>query len=194
MLNSSDPWTLFTQYRNEAIAKNVDPCPAVLATVSATHQPSARIILIREFDTRGFVFYTHKASHKGRDLQYTPKAALCFYWQATDRQIRIEGEVVEVSTEESDLYFASRVIGSQVNALISKQSDKLESYEDFFQLHLNTKEQLTDKIINRPEHWTGFRIVPTYFEFWQDGIDRCHKRQSFIKTNLGLWFMELLYP
>jgi len=191
--NFIDPWALFNQYYNEAVANAVDPCPATLATVNQIGQPSARIILIRHFDAQGLVFYTNIQSRKGEELKDNPKAALCFYWQAINRQIRIEGTIETIPAKETDLYFASRPYGSQINALISKQSSSLASYEAFIEQHKATEKLLSQQKIVRPEYWVGLKLVPSYFEFWQDEKSRCHLRQSFTKLN-NSWKMDLLYP
>ena len=188
-----EPWALFDLCYNEAVENGVDPCPATLATVDQVGQPSARVILVRAISEQGLVFYTNIQSRKGNELKYNPRAALCFYWREINRQIRIEGEVEKISSEESDSYFASRSYGSQINALISKQSSKLASYEEFIERCAAMEKILLHQEISRPEYWVGLRLIPSYFEFWQEGKNRCHLRQSFAKID-NSWTTEFLYP
>lgn len=172
-----------------------EPNAMALATVSAEGSPSARLVLLRGLDERGLVFYTHYRSRKGREIEANPRVALVFYWNATGRQARIEGVAERVTPAESDAYFDSRPFESRVGAIVSPQSETIELETDLHRaaldLILRSKRELEP--VTRPEHWGGYRVRPTSFEFWQSGQNRLHDRFRYRKDEQG-WIIERLAP
>lgn len=171
-----------------------DPTAACLATVDDAGQPNARMVLVRLMDERGFTFFTNSTSQKGRELLSHPKAALCFHWKTLQRSVRIQGDVVPASKEESDAYYNSRHPNSRIGAWASLQSQPLpdrsvllQRFEEFEQKFAGMENP------PRPEHWHGFRIVPNRIEFWKDGEFRLHDRLVYIR-NGSEWETSLLYP
>jgi len=193
--DSVSPFTVFSEWFSHAHSIGLkDPNAMVLSTATGDGVPSSRIILLKHFDEKGFCFYTNFNSRKGRQLLSNPKAALLFYWEKLQRQIRIEGVVEEVSPAEADAYFASRRPESRLGAWASRQSERLDArstLESRFN-EFRTKHP-TDDDIPRPAHWSGFRLVPDYFEFWHEIDFRMHNRRAFIKTASN-WESTLLYP
>jgi len=191
---TKNPLDLFQQWLDTA--KNSDlgePTAVALATTDGRGQPSARMVLLKGADDRGFVFYTNLESRKGGELRANPGAALCFHWQPLGRQIRVEGAAHQVPDEEADAYFASRHKDSQIGAWASKQSRPLESR---FALEKQiAKHALKFNIgkVPRPPYWSGFRLVPTRIEFWQHGIARLHDRLVYERVENG-WQTTTLYP
>ena len=172
-----------------------EPTAMTLATLGKNARPSARIVLLKAFDARGFVFYTNFDSHKGRQLASNPQAALLFLWKNLDNQIqvRIEGTVEPVSAEEADSYFASRPRASQIGAWASEQSATLASRE-VFEAQIDLYEKKFEGIeVPRPPHWSGFRVVPEMFEFWYGAEFRLHERQCYERVN-GDWNKRMLFP
>lgn len=190
---AASPLVQFSQWFNEALAAKVpEPNAMTLATVDASGQPSARTVLIKGFDERGFVFFTNYESRKGHDLQSNPRAALLFFWQALERQVRIEGVIEKVTAEESDAYFHSRPLGSRLGAWASEQSqpitrDALEAREQAFRDRFGDQPP-------RPPHWGGYRVVPTAFEFWQGRPSRLHDRLRYLPNAQGGWTIDRLSP
>lgn len=172
-----------------------EPTAMTLATLGKNGRPSARTVLLKAFDTRGFVFYTNFDSHKGRQLASNPQAALLFLWKQLDNQIqaRIEGTVEPVSIEEADAYFASRPRESQIGAWASKQSATLDSRETFDKQIAFYDEKFKGADVPRPPHWSGFRVVPEMFEFWYGAEFRLHERQCYERVN-GEWAKRMLFP
>ena len=172
-----------------------EPTAMTLATLGKNARPSARTVLLKAFDARGFVFYTNFDSHKGRQLASNPQAALLFLWKNLDNQIqvRIEGTVEPVSAEEADSYFASRPRASQIGAWASEQSATLASRE-VFEAQIDLYEKKFEGIeVPRPPHWSGFRVVPEMFEFWYGAEFRLHERQCYERVN-GDWNKRTLFP
>jgi pyridoxamine 5'-phosphate oxidase len=170
-----------------------EPTAFTLATVGADGQPSARIVLLKGVDARGFVFYTNHESRKGRELLAHPPAAMVFHWQPLERQVRVEGLARQVSPEEADAYFASRARGSQIGAWASRQSQPIAMTGDLEARVEEMEARFADKPVPRPPHWSGFRIVPSRIEFWQNMPSRLHQRDLYHREADG-WRVERLYP
>jgi pyridoxamine 5'-phosphate oxidase len=182
-----------TWFREMMSGDAAEPTAMVLATASPSGEPSARVVLLKQFDEQGFVFFTNYNGRKGRELLSNPHAALLFYWQVLGRQVRVEGRVEKVSSGESDAYFESRPFGSRVSAVISPQSQVIPSREYLISKRKELMEKHPDQKIKRPDYWGGFRLVPHYFEFWQAGEDRLHHRVVY-ELNDGKWEKYLLAP
>ena len=176
-----------------AVTELREPTAMTLATADADGRPSTRTMLLKHFDKKGFVFYTNSHSRKGRDLIENPYASLCFFWQPLMQQVRIEGSVKPVSSDESDRYWDTRSRDSQVGAWASQQSDPLENHEllDHEVSQMNTK--FLDQPVPRPPHWFGYRVIPERIEFWKSGWHRLHERVLYGK-DADVWYKTLLYP
>jgi pyridoxamine 5'-phosphate oxidase len=172
-----------------------EPNAMTLATATLDGKPTARIVLLKGFDDRGFVFYTNYESLKGEQLITNPQAALVFFWNELERQVRIEGKVDRVSNAESDAYFNSRPQDSQIGAWVSPQSQAIASREvlEIKQQELTTQYSNTQPI-PRPPHWGGFRVIPHSIEFWQGRPSRLHDRLLYRLQADGSWFIERLAP
>lgn len=166
---------------------------ASLATADSRGRPSVRTVLVRNFDERGFVFYTNSLSRKGRELTANPHAALCFYWDAIAQQVRIEGKVTPVSDTENDVYWRNRPRDRQLGALASQQSDKLESPELLARRYAELEREFADREVPRPAHWYGYRIEPAMIEFWNGRPARLHERIVYERLPDG-WTRNYLYP
>lgn len=192
---SHDPIEQFARWFAEAQAANVPELNAMtLATVSGTGGPSIRVVLLKACDSRGFTFYTNYNSRKGRDLAANPRAALCFFWQALERQVRIEGQVERVSTQESEDYFRTRPVAAQIGAWVSEQSTPITSRQHLVKLDCELTERFGNGPVPRPEHWGGFRVVPQAIEFWQGRPSRLHDRFLYTRQSSGAWKRERLAP
>jgi pyridoxamine 5'-phosphate oxidase len=190
---SADPITEFQNAIERAKAHQVDTAPVVLATTDTDGRPSARLVLLRGVDARGFVFFTNYNSRKGRELAENPHAALCFHWVSLDEQIRIEGSVERVSGEESDAYFASRPRGSQLGAWASEQSQVLPSRETLEERYREIERRFEGRQVGRPPFWGGFRLTPVRIEFWYGRPDRLHDRVVYTRDGAA-WRIDRLYP
>jgi pyridoxamine 5'-phosphate oxidase len=193
---SAEPFRLFSEWFNDAVkAEPNDPSAMTLATVDPNGMPDARMVLMKGFDDNGFVFYSHIDSAKGRELAANAKAALVFHWKSLRRQVRIRGTVGTVTAAEADAYFATRPKQAQIGAWASKQSQPLESRFAFEQAIAVVAAKHIVGEVPRPPGWSGWRIEPARFEFWQDRPFRLHDRIEFRRDRPGQpWSKTRLYP
>jgi pyridoxamine 5'-phosphate oxidase len=191
---AEDPVALFAAWMREAeAAEPEDPNAMALATADADGLPDVRVVLLKAFDERGFVFYTNSQSAKGEELTANPQAALVLYWKSLRRQIRARGPIERVTEAEADAYFASRRRESRIGAVVSQQSRPLADRQTMMREVAAVTERLGDAPVPRPPHWTGFRILPVSIEFWQNGDFRLHDRVRFVRDGEG-WRGTRLYP
>jgi pyridoxamine 5'-phosphate oxidase len=190
---SPDPITVFLEAVSRAQARQVDTAPVVLATADAQGRPSARMVLLRQADARGFAFFTNYTSRKARELVENPYAALCLHWPSLEEQIRVEGRVERLPDHESDEYFSGRPRGSQLGAWASDQSQVLASRDTLEERYREIERRFDGVPVERPSFWGGFRLVPDRMEFWQGRADRLHDRLVYVREDSG-WRTELLYP
>lgn len=181
---------LFAQVQT---ANLVEPAAMSLATVDADGRPSVRTVLLKAFDARGFVFYTNKRSRKGRQIEQTRRAALCFFWQPLMQQVLVEGGVQDVTEAEADAYWITRPRISQIGAWASLQSEVLSDRVALEQRYAMYEKQYADMSVPRPPHWSGYRVVPELIEFWSSRPGRMHERERFFLED-GKWRNLLLYP
>jgi pyridoxamine 5'-phosphate oxidase len=179
----------------EKIDRSVLPEPTAMAlgTVGEDGSPSVRIVLLKAYDERGFVFYTNYDGRKGRELLARPRAALCFFWPTIDIQVRIEGSVVEVADDEADAYFATRHRMSQIGAWASRQSEPLENPDALDKQVHKYETEFEGRAVPRPPHWSGFRVHPERIEFWKGKPNRLHERHLYTRAG-NRWKIETLYP
>jgi pyridoxamine 5'-phosphate oxidase len=184
----------FVRWLDEAVAGGeAEPNAMMLATATPDGRPSARTVLLKALDERGFVFFTNLRSRKGREIAQNPRAALVFPWRDVRRQVVVEGAVEEIDAADSDAYFASRPRGAQLGALASPQSDVVASRAELERLR-DAAEQGLDDAVARPGHWGGLRVVPDAVEFWQGRADRLHDRLRYRLAEDGRWVIERLAP
>lgn len=189
-----DPIALFAHWFETALAADlVDATAMILATADAEGHPSARTVLLKGFDTTGFRFYSNRNSRKGRELTANPNAALVFWWDRLERQVRIEGTVTELPEATSDEYFAERPRGSQIGAHASPQSRVIDDRDTLQTAFEQTIERFADTDIPRPEHWGGYCLAPRSIEFWQGRANRLHDRLRYRDIGRG-WKCERLAP
>jgi pyridoxamine 5'-phosphate oxidase len=191
---AADPIAQFSRWFDDAIEAAVpEPTAMTLATVDAAGQPTARIVLLKGFDERGFVFFTNYLSRKGQELSANPKAGLLFFWPALERQVRIDGEVSRTTRQESEVYFHARPVSSQIGALASQQSRVIPSRAILDQLAADLSRQFAGKPVPLPDYWGGFRLAPSAIEFWQGRESRLHDRLLYTRAGSG-WKIDRLSP
>lgn len=192
---ATNPLEQFARWFEEAVAANYyEPNAMTLATVSADGRPSARVVLLKGVDHGGFVFYTNYNSRKGQDLAANAWAALTFWWDTLERQVRIEGQVEKVSPAESEAYFLSRPRESRLGAWVSNQSDVIDSREQLTARLATVQAEYADKEVPRPPYWGGYRLQPAWVEFWQGRPGRLHDRLAYERQDDGGWHLSRLSP
>ena len=195
-LDLDDPIELFKVWMDEAKKSEPnDPNALSLATSNKNNIPSVRMVLLKEFNQNGFVFYTNLNSQKGNELKENPNAAMCFHWKSLLRQIRISGTITQVEDSIADQYYNSRGYDSRIGAWASKQSKELKNREELENSIKEFKQKFDDKNnVPRPNHWSGLNLSPTRIEFWLDGDSRIHERLNYTIDKSGNWIRSLLSP
>jgi pyridoxamine 5'-phosphate oxidase len=192
--DAPDPIARFSAWLDEARASGLrEPTACVVASVDEDGQPSARVVLLKRHDERGFVFFTNLDSRKGSELLASGRAALCFYWDALARQVRVRGVVEQVDDPDADAYFASRPRDSQIAAWASRQSAPLPDRAALEERVALVQERFGGEV-PRPEHWSGLRVVPEEIELWTSGEHRLHVRDLYRRDEAGGWRHTLLFP
>jgi pyridoxamine 5'-phosphate oxidase len=190
-----DPFALFRRWFDQAVAAELpDPNAMILATCTPDGVPSARAVLLKALDTRGFTFFTNYDSRKGREMAANPRVALCFLWHPLERQVRVEGTVEVVTAEESDAYFAVRPLGSRLGAWASPQSAVIPDRAFLEKRHAELTARYPDGSVPRPPNWGGYRVLPAVIEFWQGRPSRLHDRIVFTRRPDGSWDRNRLAP
>jgi len=195
-LELKDPMELFKVWMNKAKKTELnDPNALALATSDENNFPSVRMVLLKDFNKDGFIFYTNLNSQKGNELKKNPKAAMCFHWKSLLRQVRINGVVKKVSNEIADEYYNSRGYESRIGAWASKQSTVLNSRDELLNSITEYKKKYNNESkVPRPDHWSGWNLTPSSIEFWLDGDSRIHERLKYTKDKTGNWNKFLLSP
>ena len=195
-LDLDDPIELFKVWMDEAKKSEPnDPNALSLATSSTKNLPSVRMVLLKEFNQNGFVFYTNLNSQKGNELKENPNAAMCFHWKSLLRQIRISGTITQVEDSVADKYYNSRGYDSRIGAWASKQSKELKNRDELENSIKEFKKKFNDKNnVPRPSHWSGWNLSPNRIEFWLDGDSRIHERLNYTVDKSGNWMKSLLSP
>ena len=191
-----NPIDLFIDWFNEAKKTEInDPNALALATVGENGIPSVRMVLLKDFNEKGFIFYTNLNSRKSTEIKSNPNASMCFHWKSLLRQVRIIGELSNVSDADADNYYKTRSYGSRIGAWASNQSSVLKSRDELLKSITEFKKKYpNEKNIPRPKHWSGWNLNPIEIEFWLDGKDRIHERLRYIKKNNNKWEKNLLSP
>jgi len=191
-----NPIDLFTDWFNEAKKTEInDPNALALATVGENGIPSVRMVLLKDFNEKGFIFYTNLNSRKSTEIKSNPNASMCFHWKSLLRQVRIIGELSNVSDADADNYYNTRSYGSRIGAWASNQSGVIKSRDELLKSITEFKKKYpNEKNIPRPKHWSGWNLNPIEIEFWLDGKDRIHERLRYIKKNNNKWEKNLLSP
>ena len=191
------PFELFARVLAEAQAYPRDQIPEptafALATSDENGQPSVRMLLLKDVDESGFVFYTNLESRKGREIAANPRVAMNFHWAPMERAVRVEGRVVPVGAADADAYFATRARGSQIGAWASRQSREMDRASELDERVAEVERRFAGRDVPRPPHWSGFRLEPSVIEFWHGKPSRLHERQQFVREGPG-WRVRLLYP
>lgn len=191
----ANPFAQFTKWWDDAIRSQIDEVNAMtLATADKNAMPSARIVLLKEFSEKGFVFFTNYTSHKGRELEENPNACLVFFWKELERQVRITGGVKKISAAESDAYFVSRPEGSRIGAWASPQSSIIDSRNIIEERLTEYQQKFAGGKITRPPHWGGYIVIPVVIEFWQGRPNRLHDRIQYKLINNTEWKIQRLAP
>ena len=195
-LDLKDPMQLFKVWMDEAKKTELnDPNAVALATSDKKNLPSVRMVLLKDFNEYGFVFYTNLNSQKGIELKENPNASMCFHWKSLLRQVRISGSVSSVSDKVADQYYNTRGYESRIGAWASKQSKVLSSRDELINSIDDFKKKFNDQNnVPRPSHWSGWNLSPLTIEFWLDGDSRIHERLKYSKDNDGIWTQSLLSP
>ena len=195
-LDLDDPIELFKVWMDEAKKTEPnDPNALSLATSNKNNIPSVRMVLLKEFNQNGFVFYTNLNSQKGNELKENPNAAMCFHWKSLLRQIRISGTITQVEDSVADQYYNSRGYDSRIGAWASKQSKELKNRDELSNSIKEFKQKFEDiNNVPRPKHWSGWNLIPTRIEFWLDGDSRIHERLNYTIDKSGNWIKSLLSP
>ena len=195
-LDLDDPIELFKVWMDEAKKSELnDPNALSLATSNKNNIPSVRMVLLKEFNQNGFVFYTNLNSQKGNELKENPNAAMCFHWKSLLRQIRISGTITQVEDSVADQYYNSRGYDSRIGAWASKQSKELKNRNELANSIKEFKQKFDDKNnVPRPNHWSGWNLSPIRIEFWLDGDSRIHERLNYTIDKSGNWIRSLLSP
>lgn len=192
--NESDPIRRFQQLYEIVLQNDIsEPSAVILATATPDGQPSARVVLLKGCDDRGFVFYTNLESRKAMELRANPHATLCFYWEQIQYQVRVEGQVELVPDRDADAYFAARPRGSQIAAWASRQSSKLSSRSELEARFDEYEKKFAGQKVPRPDFWSGFRLLHDRVEFWHRRENRLHERTVYTRTGDG-WDLNFLYP
>ncbi len=192
---ADDPFEQFKAWMEDALAADIpDPTAMTLATVNAEGQPSQRIVLLKQLDPRGFVFFTNYGSNKAADIAANPRVSLHFPWHWLERQVKVSGVAEKIPASESLKYFLSRPRDSQLAAWASHQSHPLTSRSALLNQFARMKEKFAQGEIPLPDHWGGFRVTPSRFEFWQGGEDRLHDRFKYLREQDGDWRITRLAP
>lgn len=194
--DATDPIALFQSWLKEATeAEPGDANAMSVATVDNSGLPNVRVLLLKDVDVDGFVFYTNLNSTKGEELLGAKKAALCFHWKSLARQVRVRGPIAQVSNAEADAYFATRPRGSQLGAWASNQSHPMESRESLVEDVMKLEEKHSGEDVPRPDHWSGLRLAPSSIEFWINREFRLHDRRAFTRKSMAdPWAADRLYP
>tara|TARA_B100001093_G_scaffold10467_1_gene9775 strand:- start:129 stop:755 length:627 start_codon:yes stop_codon:yes gene_type:complete len=195
-LDLNDPIELFRVWMEEAKKTEPnDPNALALATSDKDNSPSVRMVLLKDFSKDGFTFYTNLNSQKGNELKSNPKAAMCFHWKSLLRQIRITGQIKKVSDKVADEYYNTRGYESRIGAWASKQSTILKNRDELLKSIEAFKQKYNDQSkVPRPDHWSGWNLIPSNIEFWLDGDNRIHERLRYSKDETGSWVKSLLSP
>ncbi len=194
-MDEDDPFIVFKQWMSDAEKNEInDPNAVALATVNDSNQPDVRMVLLKDYNNNGFIFFTNLNSKKGTDLKKVPKASMCFHWKSLLRQVRISGDISSISDEDADKYFNSRPYLSKIGAWSSNQSKPMETRDSFLTKIEEYKKKFKDqKNVPRPKYWSGFLLSPKRIEFWKDVEGRLHQRLEYSK-DLNLWKKQVLYP
>ena len=195
-MDTNEPFDLFKNWFEEAKQKEInDPNAVAIATSTKNGFPSVRMVLLKDFNKKGFVFYTNLNSQKGNEIKENPNVSMCFHWKSLLRQVRINGQVTQVSDAIADEYYNSRAYESRIGAWASKQSSILNDRNELKIAMENFKKKFNDKTkVPRPNHWSGWNLKPISIEFWLDGENRIHERLKYIIDSDGKWKKILLSP
>jgi len=190
-----DPISQFERWFDEAGAAGIPEANAMtLATVDPSGRPSARVVLLKDVDPRGFAFFTNYDSRKGREIAANPRASLCFYWQPLERQVRVEGMVEKTSRKENEAYFRTRPLEAQIGAWVSRQSEVIASRDELEKRQAEVAARFAGMPVPLPDFWGGYRVVPQSVEFWQGRPGRLHDRLRYERSATGAWVIRRLSP